>query len=320
MSVLSIRLFGKFSISRDEQTIDDIVVGKPRELLCYLLVCHERPIAREFLAGLLWGDCTTEHSRKYLRKALWQLQRSFHTTLGPSGPRIVRANSECVFSDEQPELLVDVAQFEKAVTIAQDSSRRMRGEECIEALRSAVDLYRGDLLEGWYQDWCLCERERLQNQYLGILDKLILYSETHRDYENGKEYCMRVLQSDRAHENTHRHLMRLYYLTGDRERALRQYRRCTVALKEELGVGPSSATENLYHEICAEHFFSARSVADGSTKHSNDLSTLQGTFDRLEELTTTVARLHSLIEETMEGLRHLLKDSHETATPGQNTR
>jgi len=28
-----------------------------------------------------------------------------------------------------------------------------------------VDLYQGDLLEGWYQDWLLCERERLQNMF-----------------------------------------------------------------------------------------------------------------------------------------------------------
>jgi hypothetical protein len=30
-------------------------------------------------------------------------------------------------------------------------------------LKDAVNLYCGDLLEGWYQDWCLFERERLQS-------------------------------------------------------------------------------------------------------------------------------------------------------------
>ena len=35
-------------------------------------------------------------------------------------------------------------------------------------------VYRGDLLEGCYQDWCLFERERLQNAYLAMLDKLMV--------------------------------------------------------------------------------------------------------------------------------------------------
>jgi len=41
-------------------------------------------------------------------------------------------------------------------------------------LQEAVRLSYADLLEGWYQDWCLYERERLQNIYLLILDKLMV--------------------------------------------------------------------------------------------------------------------------------------------------
>ena len=34
-------------------------------------------------------------------------------------------------------------------------------------------LYRGDLLTGWYQDWCLIERERYQCMFVSLLDKLM---------------------------------------------------------------------------------------------------------------------------------------------------
>ena len=38
-------------------------------------------------------------------------------------------------------------------------------------LRAHASVYDGDLFDGCYQDWCLLERERLQNVYLVLLDK-----------------------------------------------------------------------------------------------------------------------------------------------------
>jgi DNA-binding SARP family transcriptional activator len=72
--MLSVCLFGKFSVHDDGRELDRLPGGKPIELFCYLLLQRERPHSREVLASLLWGDCTTSQSKKYLRQALWQLQ------------------------------------------------------------------------------------------------------------------------------------------------------------------------------------------------------------------------------------------------------
>src|SRR5438876_1093845 len=97
----------------------------------------------------------------------------------------------------------------------------------------------GYLLQGCYQDWCLCERERLQQLYLGALDRLMEYSEIHGEYAAGLTYGGRILRLDCARERTHRGMMRLYHLNGDRTAALRQYERCAATLKKELGVLPA---------------------------------------------------------------------------------
>jgi hypothetical protein len=39
-------------------------------------------------------------------------------------------------------------------------------------LLSYLLLYRGDLIEAWYQDWCIYERDRLQLTFLAMLEKL----------------------------------------------------------------------------------------------------------------------------------------------------
>lgn len=102
----------------------------------------------------------------------------------------------------------------------------------MQVIQNAVQLYQGPLLEGWYQDWCLYERERLQSMYLAMLDELMGYCEVRHDYETGLLYGMGIMSYDWARERTHRRLMRLHYLNGDRAAALRQYEQCAVALKE----------------------------------------------------------------------------------------
>ena len=118
-------------------------------------------------------------------------------------------------------------------------------------LRQAVDLYNGNLLEGWYQDWCLFERERLQHIHHMMLQKLMDHCEARQDYEAGIEYGMRILRSDLARERTHRGLMRLHYMAGNRTEALRQYERCAAILHQELEVEPDQQTVALYKQIQA---------------------------------------------------------------------
>src|SRR6185369_1679789 len=95
----------------------------------------------------------------------------------------------------------------------------------------------------------LYERELLQNKYLMILDKLLGYCLTHQEFDAGQRYGALILRYDRAREHTHRRLMRLHHLAGDRTAALRQYERCALALREELGVKPDQRTVALYEDI-----------------------------------------------------------------------
>jgi DNA-binding SARP family transcriptional activator len=129
-----------------------------------------------------------------------------------------------------------------------------------------VALYKGELLEGWYQDWCLFERERFQNMYLTMLDKLLAYATANGDYEAGEVYGTTILSYDRASELTYRRLMKLRYDAGDRTGALRQYQRCVRALREELGVKPERRTRDLYEQIKSDGMSDSPDEATSDSK------------------------------------------------------
>ncbi len=251
MSCLRFCLFGKLSVVRDGQVLEGLTACKVQELLCYLLLHRDRAHSREALAGLLWGDCSTAQSKKYLRQALWQLQATLSPHGRPSDVRTLLVESDSVRLNSGATIWLDIAVFERAFELMRGIPSDQLDATQARTLRDAAELYQGHLLEGWYHDWCVYERERLQDIYLAMLDKLMDYCAAHRDYESAMTYGARILRHDRARECTHQRLMWLHYLAGDRAAALRQYHRCVAALEAELGVKPSQVTLDLYEQISA---------------------------------------------------------------------
>ena len=248
MSKLQFRLFGKFAASDGHSTLKGLEAAKDQELLSYLLIHRHQHHSRETLAGLLWSENSTDRSKKYLRQAIWHLQNVLEPEQA-SGERMVLVEHDWLRLNPENRPWCDVAEFEEKSATAEGISGNQLDEERALRLKQAVTLYRDDLLAGWYHDWVLFERERLQNKYLTMLDKLLRYSSVQREYEAGQGYGEMILRHDPAQERTHRQMMRLYYAAGDRTAALRQYDRCVTALKEELGVAPERRTTNLYEKI-----------------------------------------------------------------------
>ena len=304
MSLLKVHLFGKFDVQRGDQHVKGLEAGKEQELLSYLLLSRERCHPRETLANLLWSDTSTERSKKYLRQALWHLQTALDG--GDScGQPILNVEHDWVQLNLRQELSLDVATFERAVTASQSLAGSDLDAAHAQLLREAVELYRGDLLDGWYQDWCLFERERLQNLYLMSLDKLMGYCQARGEYEVGFDYGVRILRYDRAHERTHRRLMYLRLMAGDRTGALRQYERCVTALREELEVKPERRTTALYESIKAgsatdDQSLDVKQVPTSPTSPPEALRKLK----RLQMLLTSV---HNRIQRDIRDLEHGLK-------------
>src|SRR5437764_5932585 len=114
MSRLSIQLFGKFCVRRNEQVLEDFDARKVQELFCYLLLHRDHSISRETLASLLWPDTTTVQSKKNPRQALWQLQSALGSQTEPIRDRVLLVEPEWVQLNLEADFWLDVGAFEKA--------------------------------------------------------------------------------------------------------------------------------------------------------------------------------------------------------------
>jgi DNA-binding SARP family transcriptional activator len=256
---LQLALLGNLEIRRDGVPVGGLSSGKAQALLCYLAVTG-RPHLRPTLVGLLWGDMPEANARNNLSKALNHLRQVV-------GRHLSITRQAVAFDGEIPYWL-DVEIFEARVNGASTAGAAAEVAPSLPGitsarldigrLQSAVDLYRGDLLEGFYvrqapafEEWVLAQRARLRELALQALHSLTVYHAGRgaAGHAEGIDYATRLLVLDPWREEAHRQLMLLLARSGQRGAALAQYEACRQALAEGLGVEPGVETVALYERI-----------------------------------------------------------------------
>jgi DNA-binding SARP family transcriptional activator len=303
-----ISLFGKFSWHQGQKLVTQFESSKIPELLCYLLLYRHRPHSREMVASLLWGEFSTARSKQYLRKTLWQLQTVLGDADDASGRKLLLADTDWLEINANADLWLDVALFEAACAQTRSIPAQQLEPADVARLAHTVQLYQGDLLEGWYQDWCLIERERLQQMFLEALDKLMIYHAARGELETSLGYGSHILRYDRAREHTHRLLMQLYYRMGNRTAALRQYQKCKVVLEEELSVTPAASTTALYKQICADQLAATLPIDDNSQIVIAHPYPISPTLQIIRELQTTLTLTQNQLEQCAQSLERLVNN------------
>ncbi len=249
MSTLHIQLLGRFELQQDDVCMHTLGHTKADELFCYLLLHRRRPCTREVLASVLWEHNATDQSKAYLRRTLWQLRSTLEDHLERPAAPVLLVEPEWIQCNPRFDLWLDVEAFSDLYQQVRDVPEHELSRADVQRIEQALSLYEGDVLENYYQEWCLHARVYYQHLYLVMLDKITAYYEARGQYEEAAIYAERTLAYDHARECTHRQLMRLRYLAGDRTGALRQYQRCVEALRTDFGVEPSKETEALLRSI-----------------------------------------------------------------------
>jgi tetratricopeptide (TPR) repeat protein len=140
----------------------------------------------------------------------------------------------------------DVSEFEATLRSATAAAS---AEERIDRLARAVEIYRGELLPGYYEEWIPPEQQRLRALLLQALESLARELEQAAQLERALSYAVRAVHTDPLREEAHRIVMRLYAAMGEPPAALRHYDDLTALLNEELRAAPSAATRMLAADI-----------------------------------------------------------------------
>lgn len=256
----TLRLLGGFSLADAGGHALSLRGRNAQWLLACVALNAPRPMSRERLAGLLWGECEGRRALHSLRQCLMELRR-----LGEqAGFDLIRTDRNEVSLALPPEC-VDGVMVER---LARDGT--------VDALRTAAALCAGPLLPDaeagtdGFDDWLAGERARFARLAAGIFARLTAVCEAEEDWEGVAATAERWLALDPACEEAHRALMRLHAHGGRRSDAVRQYRICAEAVRRCLDAEPEEETVELLHGIRDRS--AAASLADRPAGLLPDLS------------------------------------------------
>lgn len=236
-----IRLYtlGTIALADDAGTEVARVLRQPKRLglLAYLALARPRGFQRrDTLLGLFWPELDSDRARGALRQALYTLRRSL-----PEGVLETRGDEEVGIASGA--LWCDAHEFEKA----------MREDRPAEAL----ELYRGDLLEGFHVPdaspdldyWLAGERERLRSKALEAAREAVAAAEGAGDMVGALAVAQRASSLAPLDEEVARRRIELLHGTGATAAAVLVYERWSARLREELDVEPSPEMRELVEEL-----------------------------------------------------------------------
>jgi DNA-binding SARP family transcriptional activator len=239
-----IEMLGGLRLVRGDEAITRFRTQKTAALLACLALYQRRPHAREELIERFWPEDDFETARHKLNVAVSSLRPQLEPPGVPDGAVLVTDRLSVGLNPAA--ITTDVGDFEGALAEpapgAGDTDRAGR-------LQRALDLYRGPLLPGFYDDWIVPERQRLADRFIQALRRLTGLLSQSGDPDRALDFAGQAVTADQLREEAHAELIRLLAAAGQPAAALQQYREMERILADELGAAPSASTRDLAPEI-----------------------------------------------------------------------
>jgi predicted ATPase/DNA-binding SARP family transcriptional activator len=244
--VLRISLAGRVAVEAAGEILDTGGLGRlGRAALAYLVAERHRPVTRDELAEVLWGDDLPRSWETSLRGVALRLRG----LLGAAGlaPAEALTSAYGCWQLRLPEgtevdvdrVVVDLAAAEEAL-----GGRRPEDARPLAAAAAAV-AGRGFFPEGTGA-WVEHRQAEFRELHLRALEVESDAAAATADWPTALRAAEEAISVEPFRESAHLRLMHAHAGAGNRGEALRAYERCRRVLGEDLGVSPSPATEAAY--------------------------------------------------------------------------
>jgi serine/threonine-protein kinase len=232
-AAITFRTLGPVSLTDAEGRELHALLAQPRRLalLAYLAVAAPHGLhRRDAIFALFWPELDQQHARAALRQALRVIRGSLGAVLTSRGDDEIGLDFE--------HFQCDAAAFDQAIAA-------WRWTE-------ALELYRGDLLEGFFisgapefERWLDAERARLRATAVGGARALVERATEVGDVAAAAQWAERGLRLAPLDEALMQRLIGILDRRGDRAGAVQAYEDFARRLAQELEVRPSAETQAL---------------------------------------------------------------------------
>jgi TolB-like protein/DNA-binding SARP family transcriptional activator len=236
--MIRLRTLGALDLRDAEGQECRSLLAQPKRvaLVVYLALASPRgPHRRDVLLALFWPELDSDHARNALSQSMHFLRRAL-------GPETLVNHNGSELSLAPGSFWCDAIAFEEAIAAGRTSE--------------ALELYRGDLLEGFhvgnapeFERWLDAERTRLADIYVRAAQSAAEKRELAGDNEAALALWRQLAARDPYSANLAIRYMRALAASGDRVGALQHARVHETLLREELDTVPDERVMVLVRQL-----------------------------------------------------------------------
>lgn len=232
------QLLGGLRLVGAGRTVERFRTQKTALLLGYLAYHRDRWHLRTALADLLWGEGHDPDAS--LRTALSALRKQLEPAGVPTGSVLQSAGARLRLNPEAVQ--TDVAQFQELLHRAYAMPT---SPERVHTLVDALQLYRGELLQGYDAEWLITPRTQLEHAYLRALREVVPALLRTGEVDTARQLAEQAVAIYPLSEIAAKLQIRLYLSLNLPELAEAAFRRFQHELARQVGDYPRFTLESL---------------------------------------------------------------------------
>lgn len=250
---LTINMLGPIEIFRDPVrplAADAWTTKRARDILCFIASRRHRRASKDTIIDTFWGEADFEAVEKNFHPTVSHIRKALNSNQPLKQKFLLYRDGDYLLNPES-SYRIDTEEFDRLVTEAEAARRAREFDRCIEAYEQAIALYRGDFMQGNYDEWVDEQRSYYREQHLRMLESLAAVAQKMQEWPRSLDLAQRILHEDPFREDIHCMIMRAHSALGNRVAVKEQYENLSRLLRKELGVEPATDTQKVYRELTA---------------------------------------------------------------------
>lgn len=248
---LTINMLGHVEIYRDPTrpfAADAWTTKRARDILCFIASRKHRRVSKDLIIDTFWGEADFDAVEKNFHPTVSHIRKALNSKQALKQNFLLYRDGDYQLSPDFT-YLIDTEEFDR-LQAEGDAARKSGDMEAFtERYESALALYRGEFMQGIYEDWVEEDRSHYREQRLRMMETLASVALQKEAWTKTLDLAQEILRDDPFREDMHCTIMRAHAGLGNRGAVKEQYEKLKRLLRDELGVEPVTETKKVFREL-----------------------------------------------------------------------
>ncbi len=248
---LTLNLLGPVEIYRDAAkpfATDAWITKRSRDILCFVAARAHRRAAKDIIKETFWSDVDIEIVEKNFHPTISHIRKALNSNQPLKQNFLLYRDGDYMLNPEFT-YAIDTEEFDQLIRDGERAERARAVAEFVPLYERVAALYRGEFMNGVYDEWTNEPRAYYREQYLRILKTLAGVAASDKEWARALDLAHKILHGDPFQEDVHCLAMQAYAALGNRNAVSEQYETLRRLLRKELAVEPSAETKKIVREL-----------------------------------------------------------------------